>query len=237
MEPLDVGEAIKRCYVFSDAEDAGLAVLKRAARPVSIAAGATLFAQGDAPDRLYLVITGLVRIWIADPEGRELTLSLMEPGDTFGEIALFDGLPRTASATAIETTDCLAVPSSALNEAMDADPKLARHLVVVLCEILRRNTEALGAFAFLGLRGRLAQKIYDLALSHGELTGSAAVFRRRFSQTDLANMLGVSREAVNKRLAALAHDGLISLEDGQLSVPDLPALAARAQLESGLLSR
>ena len=233
----DLDAIIRRFYVFADADEASRAILAKAAQFVDVSAGSTLFNEGDAPDRLYFVETGLVRIWIADAQGRELTLSLMEPGDTFGEIALFDGLPRTASATAIERTTCLAVPAKALDDAMDADPKLARHIVVILCELLRRNTEALGAFAFVGLRERLAQKIHDLALSHGDLQGAGAVFRRRFSQTELANMLGVSREAVNKRLAALAHDGLIMMHDGKLSIPDLSALASRAAAENAYLGR
>ena len=181
-----------------------------------------------------MVLSGLVRIRISDAEGRELTLALLERGDPFGEIALLDGLPRTAGAAAVEATECLLLPGTAMDAAMDEEPALTRHLVGVLCEILRRNTDALGAFAFLGLDGRLAQKLHDLAADHALSDGVGARFARRFSQGDLARMLGVSREAVNKRLRALAHDGVVVVEHGLMRIPSMDVLAARARAEAGL---
>ena len=105
---------------------------------------------------------------------------------------------------------------------------LARHLIQLLCELLRRNTEAMSAFAFLDLDSRLARKLHDLALAHAERDGTTARFTRRFSQTDLGQMLGATREAVNKRLAVLTLDGLVTQADGVFVIPDSSALAARA---------
>jgi CRP-like cAMP-binding protein len=225
---------LARADVLAGLEARSLATLARGSRAVGHAAGEVLFLAGDAPDGLRVVLSGLVRIWISDAEGRELTLALLEPGDAFGEIALLDGLPRSAGASAVEAGACLLLPVAGFGRALEADPALARHLVGVLCGMLRRNTEALGAFAFLGLDGRLAQKLHDLAADHAVAEGAGARFVRRFSQGDLARMLGVSREAVNKRLKALAHDGVVRLEDGLLRVPDLDALAARAGAEADL---
>lgn len=221
--------AIRGCYLFSGADEASLSLLANASRLVPYKRGSTIFQQGDEADGLRIVLSGLVRISIADADGRELTLALVEPGEAFGEIALLDGLPRSANATALEATECLVTPKTALDGALAHDLSLARHLIELLCELLRRNTEAIGAFAFLGLDGRLAQKLHDLALSHAVIDGQRAAFQRRFSQTEVAQMLGVTREAVNKRLAALGHDGLIELTDGVMTIPDLGALAARAQ--------
>ncbi|WP_088622777.1 Crp/Fnr family transcriptional regulator [Oceanicola sp. 22II-s10i] len=227
-------EAIQSCYLFSEADRQGLSALAQASRMVRSAKGTTIFQEGDEADGLRVMLSGLVRIWIADQEGRELTLALVEPGETFGEIAMLDGLPRTANATALEDSECLVTPSGALDAALAQDTKLARHLIQLLCELLRRNTETMGAFAFLGLDGRLAQKLHDLALSHATVSGGRAQFQRQFSQTDLAQMLGVTREAVNKRLKALTHDGLIQQTEGLIAIPDLGALAARAQSATGL---
>lgn len=228
-------DAIRGCHLFSEADAPSLSSLAQASRVVRSSKGSTIFMEGDEADGLRVVLSGLVRIWIADRDGRELTLSLVEPGETFGEIALLDGLPRSANANAIEPTECLLTPPAALDLALAEDPKLARHLIQLLCEVLRRNTEAMGAFAFLGLDGRLTQKLHDLALAHAVIDDGRAEFQRRFSQTDLAQMLGVTREAVNKRLGALAHDGLITQADGVLAIPDLSALAARAQSAAGLV--
>ncbi len=231
----DTVETIRSCFLFSDADGPSVEVLARSSYIVRHTAGKSLFMAGDEADGLHVVLSGLVRIWIADAEGHELTLALMEPGDPFGEIALLDGLPRSANATAIEPTECLLTPASALDRALAGNPSLARHLIQLLCELLRRNTEAMSAFAFLDLDGRLAKKLHDLALAHAELEGRSARFTRRFSQTDLGQMLGVTREAVNKRLAVLVLDGLVTQTNGVLVVPDLPALAARVRTASALV--
>jgi CRP/FNR family transcriptional regulator, cyclic AMP receptor protein len=230
-------ESLRNCYLFADADAQSVEDLGQASHVVRCAAGSSLFSMGDESDGLYVVRSGLVRIWIADTEGRELTLALMEPGDPFGEISLLDKLPRSASATALEDTTCLLTPVSAMDAALDRNPKLARHMIEQLCEILRRNTRELGGYAFLSLDARLAQKLYDLALAHAESDGKTARFNRRFSQTELAQMLGATREAVNKRLAALAHDGLVVKDDGYVTLTDLAALEARVRTSIGLATR
>lgn len=234
----ETADAIRKCHLFAGADDRSVAALAKASGLVKFGPGQHLFMAGDPPDGLYVVQSGLVRIWIADAEGRELTLALMEPGDPLGEIALLDGLPRTANATALEPTACLLTPRAALDAALEDNMPLARHLIDHLCEHLRRNTTEMGAVAFLGLDSRLAQKLHDLALAHGEIDDTgAARFTRRFSQSDLAQMLGVTREAVNKRLGAFVHDGLILRRGSETTVPDLAALADRARAGEGLVRR
>ena len=230
-------EALRRCYLFADADAQSLELLGQSSHVVRYAAGSSIFCAGDESTGLYIMRSGVVRIWVADTEGRELTLALMEPGDPFGEIALLDRLPRSASATALGDTICLLTPLSAMDAALEKDPRLARHLIVQLCEILRRNTRELSSYAFLSLDARLAQKLYDLALAHAETDGKTARFTRRFSQTELAQMLGATREAVNKRLAALAHDGLVRQNDGYVTLTDLSALEARVNMSIGLAAR
>ena len=231
---MDPVAELRNCYLFANANEQTLEKLGRSSRIVKHSAGTTLFDAGDESNGLHIVLSGLVRIWVSDIEGRELTLALLEPGDPFGEISLLDKLPRSASATAIEDTSCLMTPVEALDTALEQSPKLARHLIQLLCEILRRNTRELSGFAFLGLDARMAQKLYELALAHAETDGRSARFTRRFTQTELSQMLGVTREAINKRLAALAHDGVVIQSDGHFVIPDLDALAKRARAASGL---
>ncbi|TVS18743.1 MAG: Crp/Fnr family transcriptional regulator [Gammaproteobacteria bacterium] len=247
MQPLDMlqeggvllgrVEALRSCYLFTDADAQSVELLGEASHVVRLPAGSALFSAGDESNGLYIMRSGLVRIWVADTEGRELTLALMEPGDPFGEIALLDRLPRSASATAIEDTICLLTPVSAMEAALEQNPRLARHLIEQLCEILRRNTRELSGYAFLSLDARLAQKLYELALAYAETDGKTAHFTRRFSQTELAQMLGATREAVNKRLAALVHDGLVRQKDGYVTLTDLAALKARVRMSTGLAAR
>lgn len=224
---------LRKCHLFSGLVPESLAPLARASSIRVTERGVEIFAAGDAVDGLRVVISGQVRLWIADREGRELTLLFAEPGDPFGEIALLDGLPRSAAATAPETTRCLFLPVRAVEAALAADPALARHLILSLCEMLRRNVRTISGFAFSGLDARLARGLYDLAQDHAEIAGRSAHFTRSFSQTDLAQLLGVTREAVNKKLRAFEHDGLVLRTGASLSIPDLAALAARAEIETG----
>jgi CRP-like cAMP-binding protein len=172
-----------------------------------------------------------VRIWVGSDSGKELTFSIMEPGDVFGEIALLDGLPRTANATAQEASLLLVIQRSAFLSVLESEPTLARHIIELLCERMRLKTDLLSDFAFADLPVRLARKLGDLVTAHGEIDGNQARLGKRFSQTELAQMLGVSREAINKQLAAWSHKGVVSTEDGGLTILDLGTLRAQAAVD------
>lgn len=221
-------ETVRTCFLFAAADATIVARIAGAGRVRRYRAGQMLFFMGDPADGLHILQSGLVRIWISDEAGKELTLTLLEPGDPFGEIALLDGLPRTANATAMEAAESLFLPKGVVDAIMAEEPQFACHIVQLLCELLRRNTDTIGAFAFLGLDARLARAIRDLATIHGEPYGGHVRVTRKFSQKDLAQMLGVTREAVNKRLVAMVHDGVLRLEQGHLIVTDMSGLNRKA---------
>lgn len=221
-------DVIRSCFLFSGADPATLDRMVGACFLHRYRKGETLFLMGDPANGLHILRTGLVRIWIADDAGKELTLTLLEPGDTLGEIALLDGLPRSANATALEGGESLFLPRDSVEAAMAEEPKFSRHVIQLLCEMLRRNTDTIGAFAFSNLDMRLARTLADLATAHGSGSNGTVRLTRKFSQTDLAQMLGVTREAVNKRLMAMAHDGALRLEDGYIVMTDMAAIRARA---------
>lgn len=220
-------DIMRSCYLFTDADEDSLRPLVQASYTKSHQRGTDVFSLNDEADGLRIIISGRVRIWIADQDGKQLTLAFMQPGDTFGEIALLDGLQRTANATAVEDTVCFFLPAAKLNDALARDLTLARSLIYGLCELMRQNLGTISSFAFVGLDARVAQLLQDLALDCATISGGEAVFTRHFSQTDLALLLGVSREAVNKRLKALEREGLIQFRGAALVVPDLAALAGR----------
>lgn len=222
---------IRKCFLFSASDAESVARIAAASSIVKYASGEMVFATGDPADGLRIVLSGLVRVWIANEEGKELTLSLLEPGDPFGEIALFDGLPRTANATEIEGGECLYLPKSFVDGMLEKDSAFGRHIVLLLCEILRRNTDVLGGFAFRGLDARLARVLSDLAITHGVEGPGGLRLSRKFSQTDLGQMLGVTREAVNKRLTSLVLDGLVRLTEGHIIITDLDRLRQRGEAQ------
>lgn len=220
---------IRGCYLFSEVQPESLEPLARASSIQKYSSDQVIFEVEEEADGLRVVLSGEVRIWTADSHGRQFTLAFLGPGDPFGEIALLDGLTRTANATSEAMTECLFLPSSAVDRALASDPALARQLLYALCEILRQNLATINSFAFTALDARLARKLHELALDHAEVAGNIARFSRQFSQTDLAQLLGVSREAVNKQFRVLKHDGLVVQEGGRLIINDLKTLAARAE--------
>lgn len=222
-------QALSSCFLFSSLSDSDIETLSKLCTRTTYKRGREIFAMGDEADGLRIITEGSVRIWMSDPQGRELTVAMLEAGHSFGEIALLDGLPRTAAASAMEVTRCLLVPKSAIDALLETNPTFAKEVIYSLCEILRRNTDEMTAITFLSLDSRLAQKLCDLAMSHAEIAGSTARFTRKFAQTDLAKMLGVTREAVNKRLMALVQENLLENKDGYMVITDMEKLAQRSK--------
>jgi CRP/FNR family transcriptional regulator, cyclic AMP receptor protein len=186
--------------------------------------GSFVFHMGDEGNALYGIVNGLIRIWIPGTDGRELTVALMEPGDIFGEIALLDGLSRTANATAIEDTLLLVIDRSHFLDLLEREPGLARHIIELLCERLRATTDRFSEDAFLSLKARLAKRMLALMIGHGQKCPEGMRIGLKLSQTDLANMVGVTREAVNKQLGNWTQRGIIQHTRGTVIICDPQAL-------------
>lgn len=234
MRRLDQSERqalIRRSFLFQDVAQPIIDRLAQLSVTKQLDRRENLFSRGDEGDALYAVVEGLVRIWVGSDTGKELTFSIMEPGDVFGEIALLDGLPRTANATAQEASLLLVIQRAAFLSVLESDGHLGKHIIELLCERLRRKTDLLSDFAFAELPVRLARKLNDLATAHAEIDGNSARLGKLFSQTELAQMLGVSREAINKQLALWSQKGIVSTEEGGLTITDLGGLRHQAALE------
>jgi CRP-like cAMP-binding protein len=186
--------------------------------------GEVLFRSGDAGDALLGVVSGRIRISTGNAEGREIFLNIMEPGDTFGEIALLDGGPRTATATAIEPSELVSLRRGPLFELLEREPKTALELLKLCGERLRWTSGLLEDSVFLDAPARLAKRLLSLGELHGEKT--AAGNRVRISQEELASFLGVSRQAVNEQLQDWKARGWVALGRGSVTVQDAAALKA-----------
>lgn len=209
---------LRRSFIFRDLQPdllqrlGGLSHVRRLPRHV------VLFHQGDEGDALFGVVEGLIRISMTEASGKELTLGLMEPGDVFGEIALLDGLPRTATAIAAEPSVLLGIERQHFLDLLEREGRLAKHIIELLCERVRENANRLQEYAFLGLGPRLARRINALAIAHGRDSGGSTRIEIKLSQSELAHMLGVSREAVNKQLREWARDQVLAFDKGYITV-------------------
>ncbi len=213
-------------YLFRDLDAvvveriAALAVTRR------LQAGEVLFLKGDEGDALYCVLKGQVRISTTGPRGRTVILTMMGPGDVFGEIALLDGMPRTADATTIAPTELITIPRRDFMALLQREPSLALHLLKLLCERVRRTSEQVEDSTLLPVPGRLAKRLLSMAEHDGEVTSDGVRVRLSPSQNALGQMLGISRVSINQHLQRWRKNGWISLGRGHVIICDREALQA-----------
>ena len=180
--------------------------------------GQTVFQKGDEGSYMVAVLTGRVRISATSPDGREVTLNMIDAGEVFGEMALLDGKPRSADATAIEDSNLILVERRHFLPYLISSNELALRVINVLCERLRDTSETLGSFAMLDLAGRLARKLLNLADEYGNPANGRIRLEIRLSHTDLGRFVGCSRETVNKQMRAWEEDGIVARESGRIAV-------------------
>ena len=214
-------QLLSRCELFSALAPGAVEGVAASARPVSLARNSLLFAEGDDAADLYLVQRGRVAIVRRAADGRESVVALMERGDVFGELSLFDGGGRSAGAKAIEPSELVAVPYDVARRALVDDPRALWAVLGLLAARLRSTDDALAASMFLDVPGRTARRLLELAPGEG--------FSPPVTQEELAAMVGASRERVNKAIASFARLGWLQQADRRYRVLDRPRLEERAR--------
>lgn len=194
--------------------------LARCASVQRSAAGTVLFREGDDGDALYVVAEGELRVVVASPSGEEVTIARLGPGEACGDLSLIDGRARSATAIASRPSRLLVVRREDFIDWLRSRPDAAFALLATLSQRIRRANEALSDFAFMDVAHRLAKCLLE---SSTALPGDGIV---RTTQAELASMLGVSRESVNKELNAFARHGWITLRRGSIAINDPEALRA-----------
>lgn len=196
------------------------------------AAHATIFEKGDPGRGMMAVIRGRVKICTYSMGGKELVLNIIDKGGVFGEIALLDGRPRTAHAVALEATDLLVLERSRFLPFLTANPEIAVRLICVLCERLRQTSEHLEDALFLEAGPRLARWLLRLAASFGKEAKGGIRLDIKLSQQQIGNLVGITRESINKHLGDWQRAGHIQLESGYITIRDRDALEEIGQAES-----
>jgi CRP-like cAMP-binding protein len=209
---------LKANRLFRDLPDLALDKLAALSVRRSVRRGTRIFSQGDAGDSLLGLISGQVRISATTPGGKEVFLNIMEPGDSFGEIAVLDGSTRTASAAAVLDTELFVVRRADLMGLIEREPKLAAHLIALLCQRLRWTSRLVEEATTLSVHGRLARHLLILTDEHG--TTEQGRVTLRMSQADLAGFMGVSRQIVNQYLQQWRRRGWIELGRGRIVLKD-----------------
>ena len=214
---------LQRNYLFRGLPEAAIERLAGLAVRRNYDKGAIIFAQGDQGDALYGVASGRIRISASGSGGQEVFLNIMEPGDTFGEIAVMDGLPRTAAATALDAATLVVIKRQDFLQLLEREPPLAIHLLKLLCERLRWTSELVEESAFLAGEARLAKRLLILATLHGRAT-AIGVMELGISQAELARFLGISRQIVNQHLSEWRRHGWVEVARSRIVIHNAEAL-------------
>ncbi len=208
--------------LFADLEPDEVDAIAAAAAVRVLNRSDLLFSENDEPHELFVVVSGRVVIANRSIDGRESVLALMERGDLFGEMPLFDNLPRSAEARALEPSEVIALPYEPLRRLYEGRPALLWKVVALLAARIRNTDEALADSVFLDVTGRTAKRLL-------ELSGHADEFSLPVTQEELAGMVGASRERVNKAIASFIRLGWIEQSDRRYRITNREQLERRAR--------
>jgi CRP/FNR family cyclic AMP-dependent transcriptional regulator len=175
-----------------------------------------LFLKGDPGDNFYIILAGNVIISINSPDGREIILSRLSANDVFGEISMLDQAERTADACVMAGTELLSIGRKAFMDFLDTHPALYKNIIMLLCQRLRTLSEQVESFSLANSLERLVAKLISLAEKIPRGQGATI----EISQSDLAKMLGLSREGVNRNLKFLQDKKILRIERQKIFIPD-----------------
>jgi CRP/FNR family transcriptional regulator len=222
-------DALSRAPLFETLDDEGERALRAGVADIQLARGDRLFDEGDAGDQLYVVLDGKIKLTRTASDGRENLLSVLGPGEMFGELSLFDPRPRTASAVAVTDSRLAGLGHDYLRQWLTGRPDVALHLLRALAQRLRRTNDVMADLVFTDVPGRVAKALLDLADRFGEEQAEGLQVHHDLTQEELAQLVGASRETVNKALADFATRGWLQLSAKSVLILDPDRLAKRAR--------
>ncbi|KAA1380727.1 Crp/Fnr family transcriptional regulator [Aeromicrobium fastidiosum] len=222
-------DVLRQAPLFSGLDDEVASALEDSMSSSSLRRGEILFSEGDDGNQLYVVTEGKIKLGRTSPDGRENLLAILGPGQMFGELSFFDPGPRSATATAVTDVELKSLGHEALSPVLNAHPDVAHALLNQLAGRLRRTNEVVGDLVFSDVPGRVAKALLDLASRFGRRADDGIHVNHDLTQEELAQLVGASRETVNKALADFASRGWLRLEPRSVVILDLERLQRRAR--------
>lgn len=224
-----MAQDVRSAPLFAALDAEAAKALRASMRELQLRRGKILFSEGDPGDRLYVIVEGKVKLGMRSADGRENLLAVLGPNQMFGELSFFDPGPRNSTATAVTDAQLLELGHQELEPWLAGRPEVARQLLTALAQRLRRTNEAVGDLVFSDVPGRVAKALGDLARRFGSRAGDGIHVAHDLTQEELAQLVGASRETVNKALADFAARGWLRLEARAVVILDEERLAKRAR--------
>lgn len=215
--------------LFAALDPEAATALRASLQETVVAKGDALFTEGEPGDHMYVILEGKVKLGQTSSDGRESLLGVLGPGEMFGELSLFDPGARTSTATALTDAVVLGMGNEQLQPWLAGRPEVAAALLQALARRLRRTNEAMADLVFSDVPGRVAKALMDLGEKFGTVTPDGLMVTHDMTQEELAQLVGASRETVNKALADFAQRGWIRLETRQVLILDVERLGKRAR--------
>ena len=216
---------LKQIPIFASLEPADQEQLAALLRKRSVGRGAVLFRQGDEGTALYIILRGRIRIGIRTKLGDEITLAILNDGEFLGEMALLDGMPRSADATALDETQLYVLSRNDFLSFLSKNARAVQTVLHALSMRLRNTDDLLAEICFSSLSSRLARRLAELAAP--AKPAESGVQSVRLTQRELASMLGATRESVNKELKVLRDGGILSTSRNLITIRDPQGLRRR----------
>jgi CRP-like cAMP-binding protein len=217
-DPPQIVEALRRVPLFASLTAQQLEELGRMARRQRFGRDEVIFYQGDPGDSFYVLLSGQVKVSVSSPEGQEAILVMLEAGESFGELALLDEQPRSATIEATGATEVLVMRKDEFHRIIHQYPDIALHLLRVMTKRLRDTDQLVQDAAFLDVAERLAKKLLQLLDSHGRRSERGLELDIHLTQQDLAAMIGATRESVNKQLGAFRDRGILAVDRQRITI-------------------
>ncbi|MDO5698109.1 MAG: Crp/Fnr family transcriptional regulator [Dermatophilus congolensis] len=221
-------DVVRQAPLFSALDDADVEALRATMTSTHVPRGSVLFREGERGDRLYVIVTGKMKLGRSSADGRENLVAVLGPGELLGELTVFDPGERNATATAVANTELIGLGHDQLAAFLAEHPQVAKALLAALARRLRRTNDSLADLVFTDVPGRVAKALLDLSRRFGRPTDDGILVPHELTQEELAQLVGASRETVNKALADFATRGWIRLETRAVVLHDVDRLTRRA---------
>ncbi|SEP65884.1 Crp/Fnr family transcriptional regulator [Microlunatus flavus] len=222
-------EVLTKAPLFAELDEASAEALEKAMGSMRLAKGQILFREGETEDRLYVVVAGKIKLGRSGSAGRENLLAVLGPGQMFGELSVFDPGPRSSTATAVTAAEVRVLEHDELMDWLAGHPEVARSLLGQLAARLRRANDVVADLVFSDVPGRVAKQLLELARRFGDRKDDGVHVHHDLTQEELAQLVGASRETVNKALADFAARGWIRLEPRSVTLLDVERVERRAR--------
>jgi CRP/FNR family cyclic AMP-dependent transcriptional regulator len=222
-------EVLTKAPLFAELDDASAEALEKAMGSLRLSKGEILFREGQTEDRLYVVVAGKIKLGRSGSAGRENLLAVLGPGQMFGELSVFDPGPRSSTATAVTAAEVRTLEHDELMGWIEDHPEVARALLGQLAARLRRTNDVVADLVFSDVPGRVAKQLLELARRFGDRKDDGVHVHHDLTQEELAQLVGASRETVNKALADFAARGWIRLEPRSVTLLDVERVERRAR--------